>query len=282
MKNLLSDSHTDFLTILNKRESKKYISIISNITNTISCAIFTTEYSFKINDIVLYNKLLKQLSKEYNINLLLSIEDLGFIKDSNELVKLLELKPFSISLTWNNPNQYAGGANSNIGLTPLGIKTINLIESKNVLIDTAHLSKQSFNDFVKITKFPIYNSHSNIYDLFNHQRNLDYKQIKKIVETNGYLGITIYNKFISNSKISSWDIAYQFDYLIKNFGYNNFGFGTDLYGFNNSYLPTDIKQFQDLLIIKNKLLTMGHKLKNIEKIMHLNFQNFVKNIIKNV
>ena len=76
MKKLLSDSHTDFLTILNKRESKKYISIISNITNTISCAIFTTEYSFKINDIVLYNKLLKQLSKEYNINLLLSIEDL--------------------------------------------------------------------------------------------------------------------------------------------------------------------------------------------------------------
>ncbi len=276
---LLSDSHTDFLTAIpSPLEREKYISSIAKCTNTISCAVFTSEYAFSVQSIHVFADEIINLSKKYNINLIFSIEDLGFIKNQNDLLKLIKLKPFSTTLTWNYANQYAGGTNSNDNLTPLGISTIDLLEQNNILIDTAHLNKQSFNEFIKISKFPIYNSHCNIEDIYSHPRNLDYNQIKKIVDSNGYLGLTIYNKFISNTKISTLDISYQFDYLIKNFGANNFGFGTDLYGFDKAYLPKDIKHFKDLAKISSHLLDMGHKLSNIDKIMHINFANFVKNI----
>ncbi len=277
MKLLLSDSHTDFLTSISDcADREKYIASIANCSNTISCAVFTSEHHPSLKDLQFYVNEIAYLSKKYNINLIFSIEDLGFIKNNKDLINLIKLKPFSTTLTWNYKNQYAGGTNSNSGLTPLGIKTVNLLESNSILIDTAHLSKQSFDEFVEITKFPIFNSHSNIENLYHHERNLDYNRIKKIVNSNGYLGLTIYNKFISNSEIDCYNIAYQFDYLITNFGANNFGFGTDLYGFDNNHLPTDIKNFNDLIKISSRLLEMGHCLHDVEKIMHRNFSDFVK------
>lgn len=279
MNLLLSDSHTDFLTsIPNSADREKYIASIANCSSTICCAVFTTEHHFSLQELREYIDEITYLSKKYNISLIFSVEDLGFVKNKTDLINLVKLKPFSATLTWNYENQYAGGSNSHSGLTKLGIETINFLEDNNILVDTAHLSKQSFDEFVKISRLPLFNSHSNIENLYHHKRNLDYDQIKKIVDSNGYLGLTIYNKFISDSTINYWDVAYQFDWLIKNFGANNFGFGTDLYGFDNSYLPTNVKNFNDLIKVSSALLKMGHCLKNVEKIMYDNFSNFVKNV----
>ena len=87
-------------------------------------------------------------NKKYHTKFFLSVEDLGFIKTEQDLKKLIDLRPISVTLTWNEANQFAGGANSNKKLTKLGIETIKLLEEKDVLIDTAHLSRKSFNQFI--------------------------------------------------------------------------------------------------------------------------------------
>ena len=283
MENFLSDSHTDFMTaIKTKHEREKYISkCAQHNVRLISSAIFTTESKFNVDDIKNFNDEIIDLSKKYNINLLLSIEDLGFIQNCQDLNKLIKIKPFSSTLTWNEENQYGGGAHTRLGLTNYGKEVISLFEENNILIDTAHMSRQTFNDFIKVTKFPIFNSHSNIDALFSHQRNLTDEQIQKIVDSNGYLGLTMYEKFVSNSKITSYDIAKQFDYLITRFGSDNFGIGSDLYGISLEYLPTDIKKYGDLIKISDYLTLMGHNKETIEKIMYKNFLNFtIKQTIK--
>ena len=276
MNYFIADSHTDFMTTIKciiKRE--EYIKqCAQNGVKILGCAIFTTEYNFTVEDIKNFKVELENLSNKYGVKLLLCIEDIGFIKTSDDLERLIELKPFSVSLTWNYLNQYAGGANSNDGLTILGKKTIKVLEDNSILVDTAHLSRRAFDDFVKITTLPIYNSHSNIFSLHPHQRNLTDGQIQQIVDSGGYLGLTIYSKFISNNQISSADIAKQFDYLINNFGVDNFGVGSDLYGFDFKYCPADVKSYTDFANIAEGLRSFGYKQYQICKIMCDNFKRF--------
>jgi len=273
----ICDAHTDFLTeIKNQRKREEYVKKIKKNAGIISCAVFTTNSTFCLKDVENFKLEIEKYNKGYHTKLLLSIEDLGFIKSIEELYKLIKLKPISVTLTWNEKNQFAGGAHTNKGLTKLGIETIKILEENNILIDTAHLSQKAFNQFCRITTKPIYNSHSNINSLFKHKRNLTNKQIKKIVSSGGFLGLTFYKKFISAEKITMRDIALQFDYLIKKFGYKNFGLGTDLYGINKNYLPTDFKSYFDIkkLIIELKKLNYSNKI--INAIIYKNYKKFLK------
>ncbi|MBQ8522857.1 MAG: dipeptidase [Clostridia bacterium] len=276
----ISDSHTDFLTSIKySSDRQNYIKQIKEYgAKNISCAVFTTNKGFSIDRISQYLNELDSFGKKYNINLLLSIEDIGFIKSNDEFDKLIALRPISVTLTWNYANQFAGGSYTDLGLSNLGKKYVKLLEENNILVDTAHLSQSSFWDFCKLSKLPIYNSHSNIYNLKHHNRNLTDKQIKQIVKTDGYLGITMYDQFISKNKITSKDLAYQFDYLIKNFGYKNFGLGTDLHGIDYDNLPLDIKGYNDLNNFVKQLKYLGYNKDIIDCILYKNFEDFVNRI----
>lgn len=273
----ICDAHTDFLTeIKDKSERERYVKKIRKNIKIISCAVFTTNSTISVQDVENFKLELENYNKKFHTKLLLSIEDLGFIKTEEDLQKLIELKPISVSLTWNKANQFAGGAYSRKGLTKLGIKTIKFLEENNILIDTAHLSRKSFNQFVKITNKPIYNSHSNIFALHKHKRNLTDKQIKKIVSNDGFLGLTIYEKFISKGNITARDVALQFDYLIKKFGYKNFGLGTDLFGIENKYLPQDFKSYFDADTLAEELEKLNYSQKVVDAIICKNYENFLK------
>lgn len=273
----ISDSHTDFLTsIETAKDREKYIEEISTLgKHTISCAVFTTEKGIGVAEIKDYARELAILNKKYDINLLLSIEDLGFVRERNDLEEIIKLHPISTTLTWNDANQFGGGASSNLGLTPLGREYVRTLENNNILIDTAHMSRRAFWDFVRITNRPIYNSHSNIYALKRHRRNLTDRQIAKIVETNGYLGLTFYDEFVSRGKITARDIALQFDYLIKRFGYHNFGLGTDLYGIDIDHLPTGLKGYRDIDNLICELQNLGYNDEVIDRLIYKNFEHFL-------
>ena len=188
------------------------------------------------------------------------------------------LHPLSATLTWNNPNQFAGGAHSRNGLTTLGKECVKILEKKGVLIDTAHLSRSAFYEVAKITTFPIYNSHSNIFSLKRNSRNLTDKQMDLIVESNGFLGVTFYDKFISSKEVSCMDVARQFDYAIKKFGYNNIGIGSDLYGIEPQHLPLDLSGYSQLDNLENALKKLGYDEKVTKKLFYENFQAFLKRV----
>lgn len=272
----IADSHTDFLTELKDNNLRQdYIKSLSNTPlKLLSCAVFTTDDNLNATDIArLKNEI---MASNCNSQLLLSVEDIGFAKTKQELGRVIDLKPISCTLTWNYDNQFSGGTYGKFALTKLGVEAVKTLEANNILVDTAHLNKKAFWHVAKITTKPIFNSHSNIYSIYRHKRNLTNKQLKAIVDTNGYLGITLFNLFIGNKKATSKDVAMQFDYLIKNFGYKNFGFGTDLYGVSPENLPLDIAGYSDLYKVAEHLKNMGHNDEVIEHIFYKNFYNFLK------
>lgn len=275
-----SDCHTDFMTELNKKEDReKYIKFIKDCGGDfINCAVFTTEKKQSLTQLIMYKEEIEEYKEKYNIKLFLTLEDIAIFNENN-LCDLIFLHPLAVTLTWNYSNQFAGGALSKSGITKLGRKTIERLEENNILIDCSHLNRKSFYQFCNLTNFPIFVSHSNIYSLHRKERNLTDKQINKLVESNGFLGITFYQDFISNKRISSKDIANQFDFLIKNWGENNFGLGTDFFGFDRKKNPEDILSYKDLKNLQTALLEKGYKKETIKKLFIDNYKNFFKKII---
>lgn len=273
-----SDCHTDFMTEMKEKEEReKYVKFIkASGGDLISCAIFTTFEKQDFSQLIEFKKEIEEYKNKYNINLFLTLEDIAIFNENN-LSKLISLSPLSVTLTWNYANQFAGGALSKSGLTKLGIKVIKLFEEKNILIDCAHLNRKSFYQFCNITKFPIFVSHSNVYSLHKKERNMTDKQIEKIVLSGGFLGLTFYQDFISNKKISSKDIANQFDYLIKNFGSDNFGLGTDFFGFDKNKYPADILSYKDLFNLQIALFEKGYKKEIVDKLFFDNYKKFLEN-----
>ena len=102
----ICDAHTDFLTeIKDEKDREKYVKSIRKIAGRISCAVFTTNCTMSVLDVENFKIEIEKYNKKFHTKLLLSIEDLGFVKTIEELYQLIKLKPINVTLTWNEKNQ---------------------------------------------------------------------------------------------------------------------------------------------------------------------------------
>lgn len=280
----ICDCHNDFLTEIKfKKDKENYIKneIIKNKKiKHISSVIWTTKLT-NVNDFINENFDLINLLKR-NKKFLISFEDLNFVIKNNKidfdrLNVLFNLKTFSCGLVWNNDNTLGGGAFGKKGLTELGKQLIEILENSNIIIDTAHMNRKTFYDFIKITRKPIYNSHSNIYSLKKHKRNLTDKQIKTIIDSNGFIGLSFVKEFISNKIVDCNKVALQIKFFIDKFGYKNVGIGSDFFGATN--LPLDLKNYNEFKFLKKALKELKISNKIIKKIFYKNFIEFKNRVV---
>lgn len=279
----ICDCHNDFLTELRSRKEKEnYIknTIIKNKNiRFVAAVIWTTEIK-NVNSFIGKNYSLISLKKRYK-KMLLSVEDMDFVVSDNninfdKLNYLCNLKPFSCGLVWNDDNRLGGGAYGKSGLTYLGKVVVCFLEKKNILIDTAHMNRKTFYDFIKITNKPIYNSHSNIYSFKKHKRNLTDKQIKLIIDSNGFIGLSFVQGFIFDKIVDCNKVALQIKYFTDRFGFNNVGIGSDFFGTKD--LPCDLKNYKDFKNLKTSLKKLNFTSKQIAKIFYKNFIDFKNRI----
>jgi microsomal dipeptidase-like Zn-dependent dipeptidase len=132
------------------------------------------------------------------------IEDAWFITEEN-IDELIACGPFSVGLTWNDRNNLAGGAHSDGSLTPLGKSIIEKLVAPNIIIDLAHLNRQSFfdvGDILRKHKQPLLCTHTCFAEVHPHARNLDRDQVQAIVDSGGIIGLTLVGDFLSTQRPS--------------------------------------------------------------------------------
>ena len=109
--------------------------------------------------------------------------------------------------TWNNSNLLATSAYdethnldkiNSLGLTNFGKDVIKICEDSGVLIDVSHIGEKSFWDILKLSKKSIIASHSCVYSLCKHYRNLKDDQILAIKKKEGVIFINLYPGFIDS------------------------------------------------------------------------------------
>ena len=113
-----------------------------------------------------------------------------------------------LGLTWNNSNKLASSAKDEytkgesllfIGLTDFGKQVVRRCNKIGVIVDVSHIGEQSFWDVVNTTNDPIIASHSSVYKLCPHYRNLKDSQIKAIAKTGGAVFINFYPGYIDST-----------------------------------------------------------------------------------
>jgi membrane dipeptidase len=66
-----------------------------------------------------------------------------------------------------------------------------------MIIDVSHASKEAVEEILKITTAPVIASHSCVYAICPHNRNLTDHQIKAIAKNGGVIGINFWNAYLS-------------------------------------------------------------------------------------
>lgn len=211
----------------------------------------------------------------------LHIEDLGFLKDENDVERLKLLKPFSCSLTWNFDNVFAGGSYGDKNLTKKGENLIKNLQKSNILIDFAHLNKKSFFDVANKIDQPPYVSHTGFCFVSDDKRNLDEEQIEFVVKNNGFVGMFFYDKLnvkndVGTAKFCVEHIAQNIAEFVDRFGGDNLGIGSDFFGIDRP--PKNLENYGDFNNLKTELNNLGMKDFEIDKIFCKNFQTYLKKI----
>ena len=113
-----------------------------------------------------------------------------------------------------------------IGLTAFGRQVVHRMNELGMMIDVSHVGDQTFWDVIKFTTKPIIASHSSVYSLVPHRRNLKDDQIKAIAKNGGVIQINFNPGFIDSTfdkKEAAFFIKHQVEFdALKNDGIQEF------------------------------------------------------------
>ncbi len=185
-----------------------------------------------------------------------------------------------ITLTWNYDNEISGSiADTNTkGLSRFGKQLVANMNEIGMVTDVSHISEQGFWDVLEVTHKPIIATHSNVFSLKSHKRNLKDEQIKAIITNNGCIGINLYSEFLSDTECSLTDIIRHIEYILSLGGENNIGFGSDFDGMDS--MPKEISGIQDIHKIPDELIRLGYSNELIEKITYKNFLRLLDTVFQ--
>jgi len=152
---------------------------------------------------------LKQAIKDKRLAAMLGVEGGHMIEDKIENLDALYVRGVRyMTLTWNNSTSWAtsaadettkGDSLTHKGLTDLGKKIVVRMNDLGMMIDISHNGEQTFWDVIKLSKKPIIASHSCVWALCQHRRNLKDDQIKAIAKNGGVIHLNFYAGFLDST-----------------------------------------------------------------------------------
>ena len=167
-------------------------------------------------------------------------------------------------------NSSSNTADASKGLTPFGRKVVKEMNKVGMMIDVSHVSEGTFWDVIKLSKDPIFASHSSVRALCDHDRNLTDDQLRALAKNGGVIQICIYGGYLNeNEKEASVDdVVRHIDHAVKVAGIDHVGIGSD---FDGGGGVLGCKGDNDMINITVKLIEKGYSEEDIRKIWGGNF-----------
>ena len=136
-----------------------------------------------------------------------------------------------MQLTYNNQTPLAGGCfePKDSGVSRFGKAVIEEMNHLGMIVDLSHAGKITCLEAIEFSKKPVAISHANPSFFHKSLRNIDDEVLKKLVNKNGFIGLSLYPyhlKNLGNCKIE--DFCSMIRKLIDLIGSENIGIGSDL------------------------------------------------------
>lgn len=165
---------------------------------------------------------LKHALKEKKLAAMMGVEGGHMIEDKIENLDALYVRGARyMTLTWNNSPSWAtsaadettkGDSLPHKGLTDFGKKIVMRMNELGMMIDMSHVGEQTFWDAIKISTKPVIASHSCVWNLCPHRRNLKDDQIKAIAKSGGVIFLNFFAGFVDSSfekKLTAFNTLHQ-------------------------------------------------------------------------
>ena len=146
---------------------------------------------------------IRQLASAGKRSAVLCVEGGHAIEDDLAVLRQFhELGFRSMTLTWNNTNNWADGVLDvprNNGLSDFGRQVIREMNRLGMLVDVSHASVKTFWDVMETTSKPIIASHSSAWAICQHPRNLNDDQVRAVGQSGGVVCTSFVSPFVSES-----------------------------------------------------------------------------------
>ena len=220
------------------------------------------------------------LSGLNDFKVMLGLEGLRNLKKVEDIDVLYDMGFRHAMLTWNEENKYATGAKAdpNNGVKEEGVRLLQRMQEKGMIIDLAHLNEKSFYEALKVANKKIIYSHGNCKALCGHVRNVTDDQMRALKEVDGLLGLTLANNFVSSEKSEQTleKFLEHVKHAISIMGVDNVCFGFDFMDYLDDFPNSNLEEVNNASLsyrIVEGLESLGLNREDINKICYYNFYN---------
>ena len=138
--------------------------------------------------------------------------------DLDKLDSLYKKGARYMTLTWNNSTDWASSAKDETapsksppkgdtygdsakqkGLTEFGKRVVRKMNELGMMVDLSHVGERTFWDAIQTTTKPVIVSHSCVYNLCPHRRNLKDDQIIAVGKNGGVIHLNFYSGFLDSN-----------------------------------------------------------------------------------
>jgi membrane dipeptidase len=152
-----------------------------------------------------------------------------------------------VGMSWSHGSRYSGGNGRPGGLTGEGREFVQALDALGVAHDVSHLSDESVDDLLALSRGPIASTHSNVRRLMPENkysiRHLRQDHAAEIAARGGVAGLNLFGRFLAADRRATLeDVVAHAEGLAESFGRLHVGLGSDADGgFGPNELPEGIE-----------------------------------------
>jgi membrane dipeptidase len=195
----------------------------------------------------------------------------------------------SIGITWSRANAFGTGVpfRFNVdpdigpGLSDAGKELVRVCNAMGVMLDLSHLNAAGFRDVAAISTHPLVATHSNVFAICPHARNLVDWQLAAIRESGGMVGLNFATGFLRPDGKFLVDtdmeiLVRHVDALVEALGEDGVALGSD---FDGAMMPAVIGDVTGVQKLLQALLDKGYGTELVGKIAMGNWASMVERVM---
>ena len=239
------------------------------------------EYSHSFKFVHTADEALKSFrdSETKKISITLGVEGLHQVDLSLAVVRqYYALGVRYITLTHNCDNPFATAASSvtgglpDKGLSDYGRDCVKEMNRLGMMVDLSHVSHKTMLDVLEVTQAPVIFSHSSVYSLTKHERNVRDDVLKLVKDNGGVVCINFLPIFLQqpgHDEVTVEDAVDHIKHVVNLIGWDHVGFGSDFDGIPKGPVGLeDVSKYPNL--IKKVWEATGATEEDIVKMMGMN------------